>query len=286
MQAYTAQPLTNQTSDNPFANSYLLATFVVPHLETYLTLHSEVRYLLLEYPPEHLPTMLALQKLVGVNLMKVAQIVDSESKEPLPFTHIRGASITEKLGTKPSNHFVRTLSSPGDVPISGANFLLTSGASDSEIATFISTILKILTSISCFYAPEEALKKPTLHKAKPSPLQGTFSPFPKVTPIPQSPPLTSPLTTRYCPMPASPGLSSRSPSLAETVKASMSSKSKHSRFTARRKVTTTDGQSMMTMDLSDNEWDSEDRRLMPTLVKRPDIRKTNSHKALRFLGLA
>ncbi|KAM0330684.1 hypothetical protein ACHAQA_003636 [Verticillium albo-atrum] len=95
MQAFTAQPLANQTHDNPFTNPYLLATLIIPHLEPYFVIHDEVRFLLLEYPPDHLATVLALQKLVGVDLMKVAAIVDSDAKGPLPFSHIRGASITQ-----------------------------------------------------------------------------------------------------------------------------------------------------------------------------------------------
>ncbi len=101
MQAFTAQRLTHQSNENPFTNSYLLATLIMPHLETYLAAHSEVRFLLLEYPPEHLSTILALQKLVGVDIMKVAQIVDSHAKEPLPFTHVRGASIGCRRSTSP-----------------------------------------------------------------------------------------------------------------------------------------------------------------------------------------
>ncbi|KPM39154.1 hypothetical protein AK830_g7420 [Neonectria ditissima] len=285
MQAFTAQPLTNQTHDNPFANPYLLATLIVPHLETYLALHSDVRFLLLEYPQEHLPTMMALQKLVGVDLMKVAQIVDSSSKD-LPFTNLRG---TGSINT-PDQGFAgryRTASPPSgqnyDVTVSKANFLLTSTASESEISTFISTVLKVLYEISPFYIPESPKRMtPKKDKTRPAPLPGTFSPFPRVTPGPQSPPWSPGLIPRM----GSPPVSSRAGSVAETVKTSKSTRSRVGRSKSRRNPSTVDCESILSFDLSDSDWDQEDRRIMPTLVKKPEIRKGNSRKALKFLGLA
>ncbi|KAG7106378.1 hypothetical protein HYQ44_013974 [Verticillium longisporum] len=41
MQAFTAQPLANQTHENPFTSPYLLATLIVPHLEPYFVIHNE-----------------------------------------------------------------------------------------------------------------------------------------------------------------------------------------------------------------------------------------------------
>ncbi|KAJ4190855.1 hypothetical protein NW755_005066 [Fusarium falciforme] len=291
MQAYTAQPLTSQTHDNPFANSYLLATLIIPHLETYLALHTEVRYLLLEYPPEHLPTMLALQKLVGVDMMKVAQIVDANSKETLPFTHLRGTTPINGPEQGPVGRFGTSLSPTSgpcyDVTVSKANFLLTSTASDAEIATFISTVLKILSDISSFYTPEEAPKKPSPKKSKPPSLTGTFSPFPRVTSGPQSPPMSPALAARFgAGLSGSSALSSRAPSIAETVKTIKSVKSKLSRGKSRRKPSNSDAQSILTVYLDDSDWDQEDRRIMPILSKKPDMRRGNSRKALKMLGLA
>lgn len=292
MQAFTAQPLTSQTHDNPFTNPYLLATLIIPHLETYITLHTEVKFLLLEYPPEHLPTMLALQKLVGVELMKVAQIVDSNSKD-LPFTNLRGTGSFNSPGQGCTGRYGASLSPAGpshDVTVSKANFLLTSTASDVEIATFISTVLKILCEISNFYTPEEPPKRatPKKDKSKPSPLQGSFSPFPRVPSGPASPALSPALTAKFgTGPPPSPSLLSRSPSIAETIKTMKSSKSKHGRpKSSRRKQSTADTQSILTVDCSDSDWDQEDRRIMPILVKRSAARKGNSRKALKFLGLA
>lgn len=291
MQAYTAQPLTSQMHENPFANSYLLATLIVPHLETYLALHGEVRFLLLEYPPEHLPTMLALQKLVGVGMMKVAQIVDSNSRDDLPFTHISGkASITKPeqglTGRSGASHSPSS-GSCHDVTVSKANFLLTSTASEAEIETFILTVLKILSRISSFYAPEVLTKKPSPKKSKPPMLQGTFSAFPRVPSGPQSPPMTPAFTARpNAGALLSSSRSSRAPSIAETVKTARSTKSRRSRVEPRRKPWASDAQSTLTVDIDDSDWDMEDRRVMPILMQKEDARYGNTRKALKFLGLA
>lgn len=190
MQAYTTQPLALQTMDNPFQNTQLLATLIIPHLETYLALHSEVNYLILEYPPEHLPTVLALQKLVGVDLLKVAQIVDSKSAEKSPFTHIRGQSISSNGTDKTSSPRSKPVR-PGsvDVGMSKANFILTSSASDTEIASFIATVRKLLMDSSSFYKPEEAPQKQSQPKEQYK--QQYIPPPPPVPNKPQPPPKTA-----------------------------------------------------------------------------------------------
>ncbi|PHH85281.1 hypothetical protein CDD83_658 [Cordyceps sp. RAO-2017] len=300
MQAFTAQPLANQTSDNPFTNSYLLATLIVPHLETYLALHPEVRYLLLQYPPEHLATVLALQKLVGVDLMKVAQIVDSNSKEHLPFTHIRGASIGNKSEANAAKRSSPSQRSSSDVPVSKANFLLTSTASDKDIATFVSTVWNIQADVPEPETPKMAVANPFSRKLKPSPLQlgrENLSPFPKV--CPQSP--ISPKTV--IPSPPAPNASPsavRPTSAAGSARTSKSAKSKHSRkspgnannnaaatMTTTRTSAQNDAASIMTFDpADDSDYDVEERRLMPLFLRRAGARKPNSRKALKFLGLA
>ncbi|KAG5806757.1 hypothetical protein H9Q74_007564 [Fusarium xylarioides] len=289
MQAYTAQPLASQAKDNPFANSFLLATLIIPHLETYLALHAEVRYLLLEYPPEHLATVLALQKLVGVELMKVAQIVDASSKS-IPFTHLRGNSINgPEQG--PVGRFGKTFpqnsGSGYDVTVSEANFLITSTATDTEIATFIATISRILSKTSDFYIPHEPPKKPSPKKSKPPSITGTFSPFPRVPSAIHSPPISPALGASLgAALSGSSAVPSRAPSIAETVKTAKSSRSKQSRSYSKRKPSAIDARSILTMYVDDSDWDQEDRRIMPLLEDKAERRKGNSHKALKFLGLS
>ncbi|KAI1765838.1 hypothetical protein GGR53DRAFT_245547 [Hypoxylon sp. FL1150] len=170
MQAFTSQPLANQTQDNPFTNPLLLATLIIPHLETYLAAHSATRFLLLEYPPEHLSTVLSLQRLVGVDLLRVAGILDAEIGEPKaipipPPKHEHTRTNSSKTGILSVNGTKSgaTLLSPtntnkGDTPppFSKANYILTSSANESEIARLISTIWKILIGVSTFYIPEGA----------------------------------------------------------------------------------------------------------------------------------
>ncbi|KAI0131288.1 hypothetical protein F4814DRAFT_457160 [Daldinia grandis] len=179
MQAFTAQPLANQTQDNPFSNPLLLATLIIPHLETYMAAHSATRFLLLEYPPEHLATVLALQRLVGVDLLKVAGILQAESTAPQPYpgfkvpprtaAHQRTdpgpgiLRITTRSGATllaPTTRSSRQRETPS---FAKANFLLTSSANESEIATLISTIWKILIDISPFYIPEGMVSKAEMH---------------------------------------------------------------------------------------------------------------------------
>ncbi|SPJ72892.1 uncharacterized protein FTOL_02621 [Fusarium torulosum] len=289
MQTYTAQPLTSQTQENPFTNSFLLATLIVPHLETYIALHTEVRFLLLDYPPEHLSTVLALQKLVGVEMMKVAQIVDTSNKN-MPFTHLRGNSITgPEQG--PVGRFGKTFplnsGSGYDITVSKANFLLTSNASDAEIRTFIGTISKILSKISDFYIPEELPRKPSPKKPKTPSITGKFSPFPRVSSAPHSPPMSPTAgATLGATFPGTSANLSRASSIAETVKTVKSTWSKQSRTKSKRKPSTADTRSILTMYVDDSDWDQEDRRIMPLLERKPDGRKANTHKALKFLGLS
>ncbi|KAF5661286.1 gastric mucin [Fusarium heterosporum] len=290
MQTYTAQPLTSQTQENPFTNSFLLATLIVPHLETYIALHAEVRFLLLEYPPEHLSTVLALQKLVGVEMMKVAQIVDASSKN-MPFTHLRGNSITRTeqgpIG-RVGKTFPLNAGTGYNVTVSKANFLLTSNASDAEISTFIGTISKILSKISDFYISEELPRKPSPKKSKPTSITGTFSAFPRVPSAPYSPPMSptpgASLGTAFGG--TSTANPSRAPSIAETVGTTKSNRSKPSRTKSKSKTPAADTRSILTMYVDDSDWDQEDRRVMPLLERKSDRRKANTHKALKFLGLS
>lgn len=283
MQAFTAQPLANQTSDNPFTNPYILATLIIPHLETYMTLHSEVKYLLLEYPPEHLPTILALQKLVGVEVIKVAQIVDPNGNEPLPFTHISGASMSNKPESKSSSPSPRSSS---DIAASKANFLLTSTASDTDIATFISAVWNFKADVSSDsdIPSERSRKRPSgKRKSRPAPLSGGFSAFPKAN-GPQSP-LSS--MTAVMSGSSSPGRSN-APSFTETLKTLGSGRSLRGRAMTRRRLRHRDTDSVAdsTDAGEESEFDLEERRLMPMFMHNPNERKGNTRKALKFLGLA
>ncbi|GJC82537.1 hypothetical protein ColLi_05375 [Colletotrichum liriopes] len=286
MQAFTAQPLANQTHDNPFTNSYFLATLIVPHLETYFAAHSEVRFLILDYPADHLATVLALQKLVGVDLMKVAQVIDATAKEPLPFTHVRGSSLgristrsdfassSSSLQSKESKSAASASSRDG-LAVSKANLLLTSTATDGEVATLVSTVRTILINTSKFYLPEKGPKN--LGKLR------TANPLPVSQQV-MSPPI-SPLSSRgrrHNRTTSSVKSSPRTSSVAENI---MIRRLKSRR--GEKKSSLGDDGSIMTVDMEfESDLDLEERRLMPMFLKKNNTRKGNSRKALKFLGLA
>jgi hypothetical protein len=285
MQAFTALPLANQTSDNPFANSYLLATLLIPHLETYLALHSEIRYLLLEYPPEHLPTVLALQKLIGVDLIKVAQIVDSTNRDRLPFTQIGGPSVGAKTDAKTPKLSPR--SSNSEFTVSNANFLLTSTATAKDVAKFVSTVWNIQIE-ACDAESSSQEKGLTNKKPRPAPLDSSFTKFPRSSDSSQgsSHSRPSPTSAGDSSSPGSLTLSSRPQSFTDNIKTPKSD-TIYSRAFSRRRLFRSDSASMTTFDhgSDDSELDMEERRLMPMFMKTTE-RQGNTRKALKFLGLA
>ncbi|KAI0445615.1 hypothetical protein F4803DRAFT_548125 [Xylaria telfairii] len=176
MQAFTSQPLTNQTQDNPFSNPVLLATLIIPHLETYIAAHSGTRFLILDYSPEYLSTVMALQHLIGVDLFKVAGIIDAEASDRrsgpayrIPTLHkvtystatsadeVTSAALLSPKRPKPTLETAER-TRPTQSSFSKANFVLTSTATEFEIAALISSIWRILIDISPSYIPENALR--------------------------------------------------------------------------------------------------------------------------------
>ncbi|KAL6853247.1 hypothetical protein J3F83DRAFT_509178 [Trichoderma novae-zelandiae] len=281
MQAFTALPLANQTSDNPFTNSYLLATLLIPHLETYLSLHSEIRYLLLEYPPEHLPTILALQKLVGVDLIKVAQIVDPNNPDRLPFTQIGGPAVGAKSDAKADAKTpnLSPQASSSDITVSNANLLLASTATDKDIAKFVSTVWNIHVEDGDAKYPPQKKSLPT-RKSRPVPLDALFTKFSVSSELEPSP-----ISAETSSSPESLTLSSRGPSFADNIMTPQSDTAQSRGFT--RRQLRGDALSMATFDsvCEDSELDLEERRLMPMFMK-PAEPNGNTRKALKFLGLA
>ncbi|PNH50557.1 hypothetical protein VD0003_g6623 [Verticillium dahliae] len=88
-------------------------------------------------------------------------------------------------------------------------------------------------------------------------------------------------------------MSSKAPSFAETVKTNKSSRSRRAKSRKSGGTfgpatdCTTDSTSVFTFNLEDDsDYDQEERRLMPIFMSKPHLKKGNSHKALKFLGLA
>ncbi|KAG6012048.1 hypothetical protein E4U54_007763 [Claviceps lovelessii] len=285
MQAFTAQRLANQM-DNPFANSYLLATLIIPHLETYLTLHTDVRYLLLMYPPEHLATVLALQKLIGADVMKVAQIVDSTSKAESPFSHIRraSASMKSKLESNSSRLPLSNQTTSSGIAVSNANYLLTSTASEKDIATFVSTVWNIgIDEVSGPCTATESAR--TKSSATVRDDYGTECSQITSESASRSSPLSKATASRELSLPA---VSIRASCIGETTWTSKALKSKRNQSKLRTKnVLQMATEPLTSFDyIDDSEDDMDERRLMPVFMQKHHLQKPNSRKALKFLGLA
>ncbi|KAK3371306.1 hypothetical protein B0T24DRAFT_314937 [Lasiosphaeria ovina] len=161
MQAFTCQPLTRQARENPFTDSALLASLVIPHLETYICSHPNIRFLIIEYPAEHLSTVLALQQLIGADLLKVACILNGDN----PAAFQRPSSAPPGFGD--ASEYDESPAGPqgpfsGTRQFSKANYLLTHLAAGSETASFVASIRETLVSISDFYVPEVPPRKGSL----------------------------------------------------------------------------------------------------------------------------
>ncbi|KAL1871576.1 hypothetical protein VTK73DRAFT_2005 [Phialemonium thermophilum] len=153
--------------DDPTTNDALLAALLIPQLETYLAAHTNTRFLLLEYPAECLPTILALQRYVGSDTLQVVGIInggDIDPAEPLTKdgTFLGGANgrspISRTLQSS-SNHSPNFASRNAIPSFAKANFVLTSSATQSEIVAFTSAIWKQLIKFSNFYIPEHSPRK-------------------------------------------------------------------------------------------------------------------------------
>ncbi|KAK4098202.1 hypothetical protein N658DRAFT_432435 [Parathielavia hyrcaniae] len=156
MQAFTAQPLTKQIQSNPFADRALLAALIIPHLEAYLETHPDVRFLLIEYPSEHLPTVLALQTLMGAETMKVVGIINRDASAPVqpPIVPDENRGPLNSRISRTPGTFARPCS------FSKADFLLASSITGSDTVALVAAIRESLFSVSNHYMPERPLHKP------------------------------------------------------------------------------------------------------------------------------
>jgi hypothetical protein len=291
--------------------------------------------LILEYPAEHLATVLALQKLVGIDLLKVVGIVTADSpealansKSPSPMSH------SVDLGRPSLSSIYSTRPIPENPSFSRANFILASSATNSEIATLISNIWMILIEISPFYIPE-------ISPTPVSSLQNRLSYINLANPAMTSPtalvsdegvPLlraramvqpqevsssgaaagTSANVADATSAPATPKKGTKRSSLS--IRSSKSKKLTHSPRTRLQRLIASergpgaraagdgdgDGARLTSspvsskhnssyFDVSEDEdgWlYQHERKYVPMFIRKPDIRKGNSRKALKFLGLA
>ncbi|KAH6670130.1 hypothetical protein B0J14DRAFT_111888 [Halenospora varia] len=180
MHTFCSLPLTIQSTFNPLSNPELLATLLVPQLEAYLASNTSTRFLILQYPANHIATVFALRKLLGSEMFKIAGILDSLASDPPPsfvfrprtpvnnsfpnekpkclradsFQVVRQkASFANAAVTKTSS-MINLKQQDNPISFARADYLLPSTATDSEITTFLSGIWKTLMEKSSFYTPE------------------------------------------------------------------------------------------------------------------------------------
>lgn len=305
MQSFTSLPLTKQTSDSPFANSTTLANLLLPHLETYLSAHPQVRFLILEYPADHLPTVLALRKLVGSETVKVAGITSSDIR---PSTTPSGSEkyvLAELRSVGGLDAFNNPISpKTASIPFTKANYILTSSATRTEISGFVAAIRDTLISRSDVYGTTESsntTKKPFKAKGTISHLkqQCTFLSTSSTLDTPPASPRDFYCTAPQSPIPSSSTTTGGLPSIIPSTTTSdnrdkllrgglfLGGTASRLRSLAVSSIRSKNA-SRVTVDemiADDHEFDDEERRLLPMYLRR-EAEKGNSEKAMRLLGLS
>ncbi|KAK1761423.1 hypothetical protein QBC47DRAFT_356500 [Echria macrotheca] len=152
MQAHTNRRLLDQTQTSPFADPATLARLIVPHLETYLTNHPDVRFLVLEFVVEHLPTVLALRRILGggeeTSPLKIAGIVGPDNPDFCLSSHHSATSETSAAAAYAELRSVGGLVDLNNphrpreayIPFNRADFILASTATHDEISSFVGSI--------------------------------------------------------------------------------------------------------------------------------------------------
>jgi len=305
MQSFTSLPLTKQTSDSPFANSTTLASLLMPHLETYLSAHPQVRFLILEYTADHLTTVLALRKLVCSENVKVAGITSSDIRPSTASSGSEKYAFAELRSIGGLDAFNNPISpKTASIPFTKANYILTSSATRTEISGFVSAIRDTLISRSDVYGSTEAnvIRKPS--KAA----KGSIAHLKQqCTFLSTSSSLDTPPTSPrdfYCTAPQSPagspstttgGLPSIIPSTTTSENRDkllrgglfLSDSASRLRSLAASSIRSTNASRVTVDDTTgdDHEFDDEERRLLPMYLRR-EAEKGNSEKAMKLLGLS
>jgi hypothetical protein len=106
---------------------------------------------------------MALQRLIGEDIFKVAGILEGDDSEVGRFKRRDSAISTwsraSDIPKSPNRTSTDSLKGLGRDSFAKANFLLLSSAPDSEICNFITTIRNTLIEVSDFYIPEPVPRK-------------------------------------------------------------------------------------------------------------------------------
>jgi hypothetical protein len=311
LQTFASLPPIARGNANPLNSSTLLATLLVPHLETYLATNPGVRLLILLYPSAHLPTVVALRKLLGQDILKIAGVVDTLSSEPRPRTPVTNPLSNDSTSPKAQGHrrpvsrksagshasqksFHQSRKS--DTSFSKANFLLPSTATDSEIVAFLSGIWKSLVEKSAFYTPEPEPEPVVVEKIVERIVERKPVPPPKSSLNPQAgrESKISRLTGANQPEKRR---HNYAPSIASTVRSFTTVRTMGTVMTTatergRREVDRAwEDFYIGEVDSEDDEYDRmvmgrAGARIVPEPIRNIQGKKRSSKKALKWLGLA
>lgn len=311
MQKYIAA-----SRDNTVPEPESLALLLIHELEAYLIANTAIRLLILQYPAEHLATILALRKLIGGDFVAVG-ILDTLALDPSSLT-----SRSRTPSSPPSNKALRasprvkpptqlknmassitlngTEKTENKVSFSKADYVLPSTATDAEITTFLTSIWRVLTQKSPFYAPELEPPSPPpqiVEKPLSSPSikshTATHNPRDHESVYPPSTYRTS-RTDRDSKISRLTGQSNLqsghhhskyAPSIASTMRTTASERGRREENRAWENFYIAE---------EDSEDDSYDRMIMgrgfakiiPEIKKEGQPSKRNTKKALKWLGLA
>ncbi|CEJ93927.1 hypothetical protein VHEMI09487 [[Torrubiella] hemipterigena] len=287
IQAFKPQPHSTHTLDDPFRNPVLLAILILPQLERYLSVHSDIRYLLLEHSPQHLPTVLALQKLAGLDFVKVAQVVNAIDDNKSPFKQLDLVDPANLDDNKSVMSIHSSLAAYSDDSTSNANYLINATASVDDVSDFAGVIWN-LNDTSQRPSSKQA-KQASMRKAERSASRRDLAP-PRQTRHPiRFPSGIVGLSTFFAssPVPTN-GPPSPTPSLPESIHtARRSLRVRPSQRPFHKRSVTDDGLSLSNFDLYEEESDydiEEERRLMPLFMHQKP-RTVDTRKALKFLGI-
>jgi hypothetical protein len=311
MQTFTSQPLALQAGENPFSQPSLLATLLIPHLETFLSSSCPTRLLILHYPASHLSTVLALRDLLGPQLLKVAGIIDSTAISPpkpskerpnsissvdewVSITASQSPSPTQESRIARTGRATRSSKMP-QPSFSKADFLLVSPATEDEISTFLSSVWESLKfPSSSFYIPDDILSpSSTLHPVSSPSTASSHNAPPTPPPEQRIPPL--PRQKRVSP--------TRAPKRVSFVDSTTSTEISTENARRRERQSEKDWEKLESERrerLSEKAWESFimgndsdesllelERIFMPHLhyMPRTARRIGDSRKALKWLGL-
>ncbi|KAH7370536.1 hypothetical protein BKA65DRAFT_19447 [Rhexocercosporidium sp. MPI-PUGE-AT-0058] len=345
MQSYVGSSVT-QKSPSPISDPHILATLLVPHIEAFLASNASTRLLILHYTSEDLPTIFALRNLLGTDLLKIAGILDTLASDP-PSISRPGTSMSSRpRSPTPSNALdsiatrnhqtlqngsISTLRRPSVTPslnkistqvskpaasFAKADYLLPSTATDSEIATFLSGMWKVLMEKSAFYTPEPEPKPVVIERPPVPPTPSSNTPRDRDSGYPTSSYQTpraskvsrltggaTPASTRghnYAPSISSVTTRGNGGGYAASTTTTITNRHKYAASIASTKTTASDRERKR----GDKEWenfyiaeddsddDAYDKMILGRGMQRivPEVRKVgqkaNTKKALKWLGLA